>query len=358
MKLLAALVGLFLLGFVLLEGFETIILPRTISRHLRLTRLFYVTLWKGWAALGTRVPHERRDIFLSVFGPLSLLVLLAAWAVVMIASFALIQWASGTADLMTDLYLSGVTFFTLGYGDVTPHTVLAKITAVLEAGLGFGFLAIVIGYLPVLYQTFSRREMRITMLDARASSPSAAGELLRRMRLSGGLLPLTALLQDWEEWSAELLESHLSYPVMAYYRSQHEGQSWLSALTTIMDVCALVIVGVDGAAPWQAQLTFAMGRHALVDLAYVFRRAPKPLDRDRLPLADLARLRRLLEEAGCPLKDGAEADAKLAELRGLYEPYANALGALFLLPLPPWMLPADALDNWQTSAWDTTHAHF
>ena len=141
--------------------------------------------------------------------------------------------------------MSGTNFFTLGLGDVTPTTTSARVLTTVEAGMGFGFLALVIGYLPVLSQAFSRRESAIALLDARAGSPPTAAELLRRR---GGRRPSPGrLLNDWERWSAEVLESHISFPVLAFYRSQHDNQSWVAALTTVLDTCALVITGVDGA---------------------------------------------------------------------------------------------------------------
>src|SRR5262249_39624477 len=120
------------------------------------------------------------------------------------------------------LYFSGTTFFTLGYGDVLPTSPLGRGLGVLEAGLGFGFLAVVISYLPVVYQACSRREITISLLDARAGSPPTAGELLRRLGAARELAAAGPLLAEWERWAAELLESHLSYPVLRYYRSQHD----------------------------------------------------------------------------------------------------------------------------------------
>jgi hypothetical protein len=198
----------------------------------------------------------------------------------------------------------------------------------------------------VLYQAFSRRETHITMLDARAGSPPTAVEFLRRGRRRGDLASIPALLRDWEQWCAELLESHLSYPIMMYYRSQHEHQSWVAALTMVLDLCALVIVGLDGIPPAQAELAFAMARHAAVDLGQVFRRSGS-----ESPDA-LAHLRAELTAAGIPLREGPAADAELASLRATYEPYVRWLSAYLLMPLPPWLPDHDAHDAWQTSAWD------
>jgi hypothetical protein len=194
------------------------------------------------------------------------------------------------------------------------------------------------------------------LLDARAGSPPCAGELLRR---SGPGLreDLDPLLREWERWSAELLESHISYPVLCYYRSQHSNQSWLAALTTILDTSALVLVGLDGIPPRQAQLTFAIARHAIADLAQIFRTPPRPPRLDRLPPEGVAQLREGLAAAGVTVRAGLTAEQRLRELRRVYEPYANALAEYLLMPLPPWLPAPGGFDSWQTSAWDRIASH-
>src|SRR5438094_6822061 len=190
-------------------------------------------------------------------------------------------------DFATDLYMSGTTFFTLGLGDVSPGTPVARLVTVVEAGTGFGFLAIVISYLPVLYGAFSQREANISLLDARAGSPPSAGELLRRQGERQNAEALVQYLRDWETWSAQLMESHLSYPVLCYFRSQHNNQSWLAALTAVLYACALLIAYAQGALKSQAELTFAISRHAVVDLAQVMHIPPRPPRSDRLSAGPL-----------------------------------------------------------------------
>ena len=360
MAIFAAICALILILAVLWDTFETIILPRRVRRRLRLTRLIYRFTWAPWAFIGRRMPRAREG-FLSLYGPLALLLLLAIWAVILVIGFALLQWAlgsrlvvpTGRVSFGTDLYMSGTTFFTLGLGDVVPISPLARAATVLESGTGFAFLAVVIGYLPILYQAFSRREVVISLLDARAGSPPSAAELLRRNAERGSVEALTSLLADWERWSAELLESHLSYPSLGYFRSQHENQSWLSSLTAILDVCALIMVGVDDVPKLQARLTFAMARHAAVDLSQVFDALPhtgKPkVTSGRLAPEDLAQLRAMLVGAGLQLREGPEAAAKLMHMRKQYEPYVLALSHYLLLSLPPWLPAPGAQDDWETS---------
>src|SRR5207249_12316695 len=268
---------------------------------------------------------RKRDVFLSIFGPLSLILLLALWAVGSVFSFGLLQWAAGSAmrvvgdggggapGFWSDVYMSGTTFFTLDLGDVVPRTALAKTLTVIEAGTGFAFLAAVIGYVPVIYQAFSRREVSISLLDARAGSPPSATELLRRSYRDRKIDELIQFMREWERWCAELLESHLSYPVLTYYRSQHERQSWLGALTTILDTSSLFIVGFEGITAPTVRFTFAIARHAAVDLAQVYGIPPLNPKRNRLSPADFAQMRAALSEVGLRLQHEADAEQRLSE---------------------------------------------
>jgi voltage-gated potassium channel Kch len=361
MRTLTMIGAVALILIVLWDIFETIVLPRRVTRHVRLTGLVYESTWAPWSAIG-RMIHKggRRETFLSLYGPLALLLLLFVWATGLIVGFATIQWSLGSLlvspyghfGFITDLYVSGTTFFTLGLGDVVPNAGLSRAVTVIEAGVGFGVLALVIGYLPVLYQAFSRREVSISLLDARAGSPPSAVEMLRRHMRDFGVEALTVQLRSWEAWAAELMESQLSYPSLSYFRSQHEHQSWLAGLTTILDACALIIVGVDGIPAQQARLTFAMARHAAVDLSQVSGTKPDEHCHIRLPEDAVAQLRELLEQAGAPLREGPDADAKLTELRKLYEPYVFALSHRLLMDLPPWLPGDDEVDAWRSSPWE------
>ena len=365
MKVLIGIIGLLLIVVVLWDVFETIVLPRRVTRRVRLTRLFYRFVWQPWSAVARRVQQKRRrETFLSIFGPLSLLVLLTLWATTLVLGFACIHWAigarigslSGPKSFLTDLYFSGTTFFTLGLGDIAPLGAPARAVTVIEASVGFGLLALVIGYLPVLYQAFSRREVNISMLDARAGTPPTAVELLRRHQEAGSMSSLDQLLGDWESWAADLLESHLSYPVLCFFRSQHDNQSWLSALSTVLDACSLVMVGIDGTPKWQAQLTFKMARHTIVDIAQIFNAAPSKDDGQRLTSAGLAGLRTILSDSGIALRNQPGDDGTLAELRAMYEPYTEVMSRYLMMPLPGWLPKPRATDNWQTSAFENSPA--
>jgi hypothetical protein len=366
--LTAFIAGLVCTLGVALDAFQTIILPRRPAGRLRITRIFFFLTWGPWAAVTSRVDSKRvREQLFSIYGPLSLLLLLVLWAVLLVIGFALFFFALGSpfADTMpgpssgllyhlrTDLYVSGTTLFTLGLGDVVPQILPARILLILESGVGLGFVALVIGYVPVLYQAFSRREVSIALLDARAGSPPTATELLRRHGFEGGHEALTVLLAEWERWAAEILESHISYPILCYYRSQHDNQSWLSALVSILDSCALLISIVEGSSARQAQLTFAVARHALVDLGHVFHleeRAKQAASQDRLPPQEFSRLCETLSDIHLRMCGDSASANRLRALRTLYEPHAIALSDYLRMSLPTWIPAPNAKDQWLTIA--------
>jgi len=366
---LGLIFGLLAIGTVLLDAFETIILPRRASGKIRLTRLFYVLTWHPWSAVVARFQNRRlRESGFSFYGPLSLLLLMALWAVGLVFGFGLMFWGLGAPlhdqlglnPLHSAIYLSGTTLFTLGIGDVTPLNHWARDLVIIEAGTGLGFVAVVIGYLPVLYQAFSRREGSIALLDGRAGSPPTASELLRRHASDGGNDALVTLLAEWERWSAEMLESHISYPLLCYFRSQHDNQSWLSAITAILDTCAVLLSIVECSACRQARLTFAIARHTVVDLLLVFDMQPdvmpKPAPPGSAPPADvpktrlsepeLVRLTEVLCKAGYRLRLEPERLALLRKLRWMYEGQVVALSRHLCMPLPTFVKDEPGRDTW------------
>jgi hypothetical protein len=370
----ASIVGVVVIFVILMDAFETVVLPRRVRRvFFRISTRFYKKSWQLWSAVALHIKDPfRREGFLAYFGPVSLFPLLGFWALGLIFGFACVQYGLGEHVSLGNesitfgkvVYLSGETFFTLGYGDITPNNGAARALAVMEAGMGFAFLGVVIGYLPVIYNSFATREIEISLLDARAGSPPTAAEFLGRLGCCPEQTVLDEIFRDWERWCAELLSSHISYPVLVYFRSQHTNQSWLGALTVMLDVTSLVITGVGNIHPDQAKLTFAIARHAAVDLAQVVNAKYSPHDANRLTSDDLKRLRTDLARHGVTLvitpdvsvgvapNDDAEGPDRLEELRVLYEPYLYSLSRRLLMELPPWIHTDYKKDNWQSGPWD------
>ncbi len=355
MRLFVICLGTVLIGAGLFDGFNTIVLPRRMRHAARFSTAFYVWTWSLYAGIARRIRNGgKREAFLSVYGPMSLLGLLVCWTVTIVAGFALLQWAiprpnaPGSASFADSLYTSASSLVTIA--STEPANRISKWLDTLEAGLGLATLGLVVGYLPVLYQSYSSRELRISMLDARAGSPPSAGELL--IRQSSNTDSLREQLVVWEEWTAELLQENLSYPMLAYFRSQHQNQSWLAALTVVADSSAIVLLCSDDGLNRQAQLTFAICRHVLVDLSTVFRAKPEEPRPERISSRDLAEVISNLRAAQTCLRLERLSTAGLGRLRNQYESNANALSRHFLAALPEWIPNLEHSENWRTTAWN------
>lgn len=338
------------------------ILTRTVTRSWRITRLYYFQTRPLYFRIVRAVPSKKlQNSLLMIYAPLSLLGLIILWGVLLVIGFAMantgfqIAHREGVFTFADSLYYSGVTFLTLGYGDLAPTSDFGRLLAVIEAGTGFVFLASVIGYLPVIYGSIQRREILITLLDSKASSDPTGFELIRRHAKGGALSLLPGLLEKYEQWGSELLEAALSYPIVAFYRSQHDDQNWLRTSTAIMDACALIISNTEADSPeckvlrFQAKATFASLRHMIVDTAYIFNMPPTTGWRNRLDQHDFDWMMDELETVDFPLNRDFEA---LQKLRELYEPYVMTISEVLMFPISPWRRRKIELDNWQTAAWD------
>lgn len=360
MRILVAVLGGALVATMLLEIFVAFLLPRRVKRDPKIVRSVFTFAWRPWRALSRRLPAQAADTMLGVYGPFGLILNLVLWVFAMMLGYACLQWAGGShlavgggvVGFGDDLFFSAASMAATGTAGLSAHTTFARAVQVVDAGSGLAVIAIVIGYLPALYQAFSRREATVSQLDARAGSPPSAGRLLVRSTQRGGWTALNGYLSSWETWVAELMETHLAYPVLAYFRSQHVNQNWLSAMCTLLDTCAFAIAAAPAGTVDSARFTFAIARHAVVDLGYSFHVEPREPLVDRLPPEDLSELVGQLLEAGIePAVDLATLAARLTRMRAQYEPYINALGERLELGLPPWLAPESPTDNWRTTEW-------
>jgi hypothetical protein len=334
MRALAGIGGVILIALMLSEFFVAFLLPRRVKRDPRIARGLIKLLWRPWRAVARRLSPSSADTLLGFFGPLALLSELVVWTIGLLIGYALLEWAATGGSLGNRLLFSGGLF--LSAEGVSGSTVVHLI-GLLEAATAIGVLFTVIGYMPAVYGAFSRREVAVSQLATRAGSPPAAGVLIHRSVGHARWAELERDLRGWEEWAADLMETHLSYPLLGFYRSQHVNQNWLAALTAMVDVAAFVssIKHEDEAEP--AHITYAIGRHALADLAHQYGVRARPTD--RLPDGEFDELYDLAEEALADPVDRERARKRLTNLRRAYEPNAQALADFLALDLPPWLSP-------------------
>ena len=358
MRALAGVAGGVLVLLVLAEFFVTFLLPRRVKRDPRFARRLVRLGWRGWRRAARLLPASAADTMLGLYGPASLLSLLVLWTIGLVVGFAAMQWATGSdlslghaASFGDALFFSAGGFLSAGTG-LEPEGAGSQLLFILEAASGFAVLFIAIGYLPALFQAFSRREVAISQLDPRAGSPPTAGALIERSAALGGWETLDGYLGEWETWSAELMETHLSYPFLAYYRSQHLNQNWLAALTTVLDASAFTLAAAASPRPAEAaEVTYAMGRHALADIAYMLRARARRPDPPRLDDERFADLWELASRSGLELRPQADARERLDRIRKTYEPHAAALADWLELALPAWLPSPEAEANWRRMAW-------
>lgn len=346
---LVSLLGIAFVAATLTDAFEVVLLPRPVRHRARLNRFFFLGTWRVWSRLASRIPAgRRREDFIGVYGPLSMVLLFSLWAICMIVGFGLLQWAlrEATGDgpaqsIARELIVSGDAFFTLGYGDIVPRTLAARLLVILEAGTGFAFIALTISYLPVLYQHFAQRDAQIIEFAARAGTPPSAARLLGWHIARKEFQQLDRWLENWESWAGELIESHSTYPMLAFYRSQHDGHSWLASLAVVLDTCALILAGTDDGRTLQAAATFTAARRVLNEVASSLDVVALPWDGNRRTAAqELLQLIAALERSFEGWRTPVNILGLVSDLRRAYEPQLDSLSIYLWLPLPDLGAPS------------------
>jgi hypothetical protein len=345
LQVLETLAGLSIVLSVLLDIFLTVIVPRRAPRSGRLLRfssLFVPSAWRAWRSVGLRLASaERREVFLGTFSSFALVVLMIAWVAGLVIGYGLLFEAlredikPQPETLGTSLYFAGTSLLTLGFGDYVAVHGAARFTALAAGASGLALFALLITFLFSLYGSFQRREVAVVVLEAAAGAPPSGVTLLETYARAGILDDLPRVFRDWQAWSAEVLDSHLAYPILAYFRSSHDNDSWISSLGAVMDASTLVLTTIeDGPKGW-AKLSRAVGGHCLEDLVQYFGLPDEPdvgVERSEFDEA-CARLAR----AGFTLHDADIAWMHFSQLRLEYAGRVNALARHWATPPAQWI---------------------
>ncbi|MDP9297964.1 MAG: potassium channel family protein [Actinomycetota bacterium] len=345
MRWLTLPAGVLVLIFTLLDVFRTLVMPRAARGRYRLSRLVFIGLWRPWRWIALRARTEQgRERLLAGASPMSLFLLLSVWAALCLLGYGLLLWSpafvhgihgASSGGFGTALYFSGTSLFTIGFGDVVA-TGATRTVVILEGATGLGLIAVVISYLPVLYQAFNRREVGVLLLDARAGAPPSGPELLRRAGGQGVRHSLPRLFREWERWAADILETHLTYPFLAFFRSPHDNTSWVTSLGAVLDAATLVLSCVDdeGACADAARMLYATGTHAVEDLFFYFR---LPEREGSIERAEFDHVFADLGAVGIPLRGIDESWKVFSEMRAAYGARLNALALRIAAPPAQWL---------------------
>jgi hypothetical protein len=337
-----SVLGLTTIVYVLWDVFQTVVVPRPSPTRIRLARLMTRRTWAITKAVANGRSPERRDRLLGMYAPLQVLLLLVAWIALLILGYALILYALRTeirpefADFGTALYYTGESLLTIGYGEFVATGALSRIAVIAAAGTGLGVVALTVTYLFSLYGSFQRREVLVVTLEARAGSPPSAVAMLETYAKLDMLDDLPRTFREWEVWCAELLDSHIAYPILTFFRSSHDNASWISALGCVMDAATLVMTTVEGIAIGPAKTMEALGRHFIEDVGRLFKVSTRlePL----VERSEFDEVRARLAAAGLRVRPDPEASWQaFAKHRSAYAVPLNAMAAYWLSPPALWI---------------------
>lgn len=344
-NVLSVAAGIVLVALTLNDIFQSVVVPRATGRRFRISFYVWRTAWRIWPTVSWQLyPNDgdRREDLLALFAPFMLLGLVGLWVALLIFGFGLMFWglraglSSSNVSFATALYFSGTSVLTIGFGDVVGRAGGTRLVSVLAGLGGLSLLSINTAYLFAIFGSFQQRETFVVTVAARAGAPPSGVNLLAIAGYSLTRDDLPALMIDAQRWSAQLMESHLAYPVLAFFRSSHDDQSWVGTLGTLLDAATLLMTTVEGAKDGQARIFYNVGRHATRDLSHYFRFG----DADQtvgIERAEFDQACDRLVAAGYTVGDRNEAWLRFGELRSAYASNLNELARFFMIPPIAWI---------------------
>jgi hypothetical protein len=338
-------IGLIVIALSLSDVFQSVVMPRATGRSFRVSFYVWRVMWQLWPRAAWRLysdDADRREDFLAVFAPFMLILLIALWIGLLIFGFGLVLWglrdgvAPSHTSFGTMLYFAGSSLLTIGYGDVVARSALPRLASVLAALSGLSFLSILTAFLFAIFGSFQQRETFVVTVGARAGAPPSGVNLLAIAGYSRTHDDLSPLMIDAQRWAAAVMESHLAYPVLAFFRSSHDDQSWIGTLGTLLDASTLMMTTLQGVREGQARIFYNVGRHATRDLSRYFRVGSSE-ETVGIERAEFDHACDRLEAAGYALNERGEAWTRFANLRAGYAGRLNALAHFFEIPPLQWI---------------------
>ena len=339
MEPVAFALGVFLLALAFWDLFETIVVPRPTPGWFRIGRYLIRSSWRVLRALRNRWPDRSWDRPLGLFAPGATVALLVAWLIALILGYGLILYGlrdelRPVPDLGSALYFAATSVLTLGFGDIVAEGGPARLVVATAAISGLGVVALVVTFLFSLYGSYQRREIQVVALQAAAGAPPSAVALLETYAQLRLVDRLPDLFLDWERWGVEVLDSHVAYPLLGFFRSSHDNLSWISALGTVLDAASLVLTTIEGIPRGEAKLFKRVGAHLVED---IFNLGFRASDGGSLDRSDFDAACERLAEAGYTLAAGDHAWPAFEAARATYAPRLEAMAAYWATPATSWL---------------------
>ena len=349
MTAIEIILGALVIAAVAVDIFLSVIVPRPTRSGMRLSSFFGRATWPAWRRIGlTFANSDRREGFLGIYAPLALVALLALWVVGLVVGFGIILFAlrgelqPPPHDVGTAIYFAASSLLTVGFGDVIPAGPATRLLASVAAGTGLATFAIVVTFLFSLFGSFQRREQFVVAFDAVAGAPPSGVAVLETHARFAIIERLPDLFQRAQTWAADALQTHLAYPILAYFRSNHRDESWIATLGAVLDAAALLQTTVDGTGPMataagQGELAADVGVHLADDLVKFLAVPNEASAGPGVERAEYEQVRRQLAGAGYGLRPADDAWRSFALLRSGYAPHLNAIAKYWAIPPTQWI---------------------
>jgi hypothetical protein len=337
--------GVICVALTLNDVFQSVVMPRATGRGFRISFYVWRSAWFWWPRIAWRLfadDSEKREEFFAVFAPLMLVFLIGFWVGLLIFGFGLLLWGMRSHILPPQesfggvLYFAGTSLLTIGFGDVVGKGGGPRLVSVLAALSGLSFLSITTAFLFAIFGAFQARETFVVTIAARAGTPPSGVNLLAIAGYSLTREDLSPLMIDAQRWAAAVMESHLAYPMLAFFRSSHDDQSWVGTLGTLLDSATLLMTTVDGVKDGQARIFYNVGRHATRDLSRYFRVAGAE-EAVGIERPEFEHACDRLAAAGYQLHDRNESWNRFSSLRASYATQLSELARFFQIPPLQWI---------------------
>jgi hypothetical protein len=345
LRAIFALIGLLFVITSLNDVFQSVIVPRAVGRRFRPSvywgRGILWPLWQKQAKYLIKDDDARED-FLAAFAPTNLITTLMLWSLMLVIGYGLMVYALGSQmhPVITTFgdafYFAGTSFFTIGFGDFYGTTGWTRLLSLAAGASGFGVISSTTAYLFAIFGAFQTREQFVVIVGARAGSPPSGVGMVTLAARNESADDLSETMREAQRWCALILETHLAYPVLAYFRSSHDYESWVGTLGTLLDAAVLTITTVE-CKRGEARILYNLGRHATHDLAHFFGLLDETKSDPQITIEEYDEARARLQDAGLTLTDRDIGWEHFSRLRSGYARNLSALAAFFDIPRLEWV---------------------